>query len=272
MLLRKSRLSLGLLVIGLISTACSSGSVSETVPIREPSAISTPTPAPLLDDKETLATAIPVVTPEKAPSSAVATPTLEPVLAPEKDADTAPIDVLPTIEPEPLWFIMVYPESRDEIAEQEAVQVSGFTDPSNVMTVQDITVDVNEDGRFTHDVVIDTNEDMFVITLTASDIYGQEVSDTLTLYRAVSRNSLPLSITYPKDGALLTKNVVTLVGATRPDAIIAVLGEIIEVNPLGIFSVEITLEEGPNLLEVVATDLLGDQTFAMPVVFYEKED
>ena len=43
-------------------------------------------------------------------------------------------------------------------------------------------------------------------------------------------------------------------------------------NPLGIFSVEITLEEGPNLLEVVATDLLGDQTFAMPVVFYDKED
>ena len=246
MLLRKSRLALSLLVIGLISTACSSGSASETVPIREPAA--TPTPAPLLDDKQALATAMPVVTPEKAPSSAVATPTLEPVLAREKDADTAPIDVLPTIEPEPLWFIMVYPESGDEIAEQEAVQVSGFTDPSNVMTVQDITVDVNEDGRFTHDVVIDTNEDMFVITLTASDIYGQEVSDTLTLYRAVSRNSLPLSITYPKDGALLTKNAVTLVGATRHDAIIAVLGEIIEVNALCIFSVEITLEELPNLL------------------------
>ena len=158
MLLRKSRLALGLLVIGLISTACSSGSAPETVPIREPAATSTPTPAPLLDDKQTLVTPIPVVTPEKAPSSAVATPTPEPKLEAEKDADTIPIDVLPTVEPEPLWFIMVYPESGDEIEEQEAVQVSGFTDPSNVMTVQDITVDVNENGRFTHDVVIDTDE------------------------------------------------------------------------------------------------------------------
>ena len=272
MLLRKSRLALGLLVIGIISAACSSGSAPDAVPTLEPVATSTPTPAPLLDDKQALATAVPVVTPEKAPSITVATPTLEPTLEPEKDADIATVDILPTAEPEPLWLIMVYPENGDEIVAQEAIQVSGFTDPANVMTIQGITVELDDDGRFTHDVVVDSDEDIVVIVLTASDIYGQEVSDELTLYRIADEASLPLSITYPKDGALLTTNTVTLVGATRPDAIIAVLGEIIEVTPLGTFSVDITLEEGPNLLEVVATDLLGDQTFAMPVVFYEKEE
>jgi len=271
-LLRKSRLALGILLIGLISAACSSGSAPEAVPTRERVATSTPTPAPLLDDKQALATAIPVVTPEKAPSPTVATPTLESTLEPEKPTDVSTVDVVPTVEPEPLWFIMVYPESGDEIQAQEAVRVSGFTDPTNVMTIQGITVEVNEDGRFTHDVVIDNDDDVYVIVLTASDIFGQELSDELTLYRTDIEESLPLSITYPTEGTLVTTDMVTLVGATRPDAIIVVLGEIIEVTPLGIFSVEITLEEGPNLLEVVATDLLGDQTFAMPVVFYEKEE
>ena len=274
MLVAQSRLVLGLLLVGFVSVACGGGSSPDVVPTQESLASPTPTAASLLDDKQAPSSSVPIATPEKEPlpSPTVAVPSPGPTLQPEKPADVSTVDVSPIAEPEPLWLIMIYPENGDEIGAQEAVQVSGFTDSANVMTIQGIRVEVEEDGRFTHDVIVDTDEEIFVIILTASDIYGQEISDELMLYRTVSEESLVLSITYPKDGALLTTDTVTLVGATRPDAIVAVLGEIIEVNSLGIFSIDITLEEGPNLLEVVATDLLGDQTFAMPVVFYEKEE
>ena len=41
------------------------------------------------------------------------------------------------------------------------------------------------------------------------------------------------------------------------------------VNELGIFSTTIVLEEGPNLIEVVAVDIQRNVNFQTVVVFYE---
>jgi uncharacterized protein YfaP (DUF2135 family) len=42
----------------------------------------------------------------------------------------------------------------------------------------------------------------------------------------------------------------------------------VEVDALGIFSTTVALEEGPNLIEVVAADLDGNVRFQTLVVFY----
>ena len=41
-----------------------------------------------------------------------------------------------------------------------------------------------------------------------------------------------------------------------------------EINALGIFSGAVTLEEGPNLIEIVATDIQGNVRFQTVAVFY----
>ncbi len=42
----------------------------------------------------------------------------------------------------------------------------------------------------------------------------------------------------------------------------------VEINALGIFSGAVTLEEGPNLIEIVATDIQGNVRFQTVAVFY----
>ena len=42
----------------------------------------------------------------------------------------------------------------------------------------------------------------------------------------------------------------------------------VDVNGLGIFSTTVTLEEGANFIEVVATDISGNVRFQTVAVFY----
>ena len=46
-------------------------------------------------------------------------------------------------------------------------------------------------------------------------------------------------------------------GSTTADAVVSVNGVVVEVDAQGSFEAIVTLEEGPNLIEVVASDLTG---------------
>ena len=80
---------------------------------------------------------------------------------------------------------------------------------------------------------------------------------------------IPLSVFYPADGLLVTDQTLQVIGGTRQDAVVGVNGEPVTVNGLGIFSTTILLEEGPNLIEVVAVDIQENVNFQTVVVFYE---
>ena len=60
----------------------------------------------------------------------------------------------------------------------------------------------------------------------------------------------------------------TVIGGTNPDAAVAINGAPVEVNALGIFSQAVSLEEGVNLIEVMATDLQAESQFQSIAVFY----
>ena len=59
-----------------------------------------------------------------------------------------------------------------------------------------------------------------------------------------------------------------IAGVTRLDAVVGVNEIPIEVSELGIFSTTASLEEGANLIEVVAADLDGNVRFQTVAVFY----
>ena len=73
---------------------------------------------------------------------------------------------------------------------------------------------------------------------------------------------------YPPDGLVVSDPEIAVVGGTRLEAVVGVNGVPVDINSLGIFSTSITLEEGGNFIEVLATDIDGSVRFQTVAVFY----
>lgn len=82
---------------------------------------------------------------------------------------------------------------------------------------------------------------------------NQEVGD-------VSSTSVPLTITYPSDGATLSSTLLTLTGKTSPNAEVFVNDQSGKADVNGNFSVKLTLDEGQNGITVNANDANGNVT------------
>ena len=63
---------------------------------------------------------------------------------------------------------------------------------------------------------------------------------------------------------------VSVIGVSLPDAIVTVNGEIVSVNVFGVFRVTLLLEEGPNIIEVIASDLLGNASTVRRTIVWVK--
>ncbi len=82
-------------------------------------------------------------------------------------------------------------------------------------------------------------------------------------------DSLNLTLTAPPDGLSTSQSSVRVMGETALDAIVTINGESVTVDDQGFFQTDVFLEEGPNLIEVVASQILGDASQAVRVtVFY----
>jgi len=82
--------------------------------------------------------------------------------------------------------------------------------------------------------------------------------------------SLPLAVTQPKDESVVNTPEVVVEGTTNPDAVVSVNGTVADVDAEGKFSVTVPLEEGPNLIEVYASDFEYREASEMVTVIYEK--
>jgi len=89
---------------------------------------------------------------------------------------------------------------------------------------------------------------------------------------AESPVELLLEIQEPEDESIVSTASVIVRGVTVPDAIVSLLFdseiEIAEVDNAGNFAVTIDLQEGPNVIEVVASDWEGHEASAMITVIY----
>ena len=77
-----------------------------------------------------------------------------------------------------------------------------------------------------------------------------------------------LDVMEPQDESTITISPVGVSGTTIPDAVVSVNGEIVEVDEQGNFTTMVTLEEGPNIIEVIASDLEGNEVSKILVIFY----
>lgn len=146
-----------------------------------------------------------------------------------------------------------------------AVRVMGLTSGTGVK-VNGASVPVADNGSFQRDIPL--AEGLNMIEVVASVPWGQTASQQLGVFSISSIAGLPLSLFYPPDGLTVTEPVVTVLGVTAPDAIVGVNDIPVDPNALGIFSSTVDLEEGPNLVQVVATDIVGNIRFQTVAIFY----
>ncbi len=79
-----------------------------------------------------------------------------------------------------------------------------------------------------------------------------------------------LHISEPEDGeAFVSTSTFDVVGRTSVDALVSVNDEFPEVAVDGTFTPTVTLEEGPNIVEVVASTAAGDESSIVLLIIYE---
>ena len=92
---------------------------------------------------------------------------------------------------------------------------------------------------------------------------------TSKVLKAVSpADQLSLIITSPADESVVEVNNIIITGQTAPEAVVSVNGDVVNVDASGKFSAPVTLEEGPNVIEINATDPAGNEASTEIVVAY----
>jgi hypothetical protein len=79
----------------------------------------------------------------------------------------------------------------------------------------------------------------------------------------VDNYELSLQLEGVGDENVVHGTIMVIRGRTLPDAILSINGVIVEVDAEGRFEREVRLEIGPNVVEVVASDLAGNQISAI---------
>ena len=80
----------------------------------------------------------------------------------------------------------------------------------------------------------------------------------------------PLSITIagPASESIVDVNTVTIRGKTLADAVVSINGGPVDVDSKGNFLLPVTLDEGPNVFDIIATDEAGDEETTQLVVSF----
>lgn len=78
-----------------------------------------------------------------------------------------------------------------------------------------------------------------------------------------------LQVRSPQDQSIVNSSTITVIGTTSPDAVVSVNGQLATVSPSGSFQLTISLDEGPNDIEVVASDANGNELSSILSVIYQ---
>ena len=202
------------------------------------------------------------------------TPTPTPAPAPTPTPEPTPKPT-PAPPPEtPFEFAVMAPKDGTAIPQDEesveftvgtwGMPIVGNTRVNAVVTVDGTPVEVNEDGMFVHPVSLAAGPNL--VEVTASDLLGNQRTISMVIHR-VSMTGIPLYVFWPVNDGTVNSASVPVIGATNVDTVVTVNGVPVEVDILGIFSISVTLEEGPNVIEVTASDLLENVQSQTVVVF-----
>ncbi|MFQ6030551.1 MAG: hypothetical protein ACE5Q6_24015 [Dehalococcoidia bacterium] len=244
------------------------GTPPALTPVPSPSLPPVPVQSPII-----VPTAEPTPTPTRVP-----VPTTMPTLLPTKAAPPAPTSAppatptltpLPTATPPPIPPLLLQVEAPEDGSQTPTNQVlvQGVTNPDAKVTVNGEPASLERDGRFQGTVALlpGLNE----IEVVATDSHGNRKTRKLTI-NSLAQPPQPfmLLITEPRDQSIIFNSIIRLSGRTGPEALVSVNGVTLPVDTLGIFSTKVSLEPGPNIIDVVSTNIDGQVMTAVVAVIF----
>ena len=148
-----------------------------------------------------------------------------------------------------------------------AVVVSGVVSPGAIVHINEGPAIVDEDGKFrgAADLVSGRNE----IQVVATDIRGNQAAKVVTVTSiTVPARPFILVITEPRHESIVSDERIRISGRTGPEAVVSVNGSLQSVDLMGGFSTQVVLQPGPNLFDVVATNVDGRTNSTVVAVIY----
>ena len=130
------------------------------------------------------------------------------------------------------------------------VVVYGVTEPGARVFVSGTETEVDAQGGFRE--VIPLQQDSNIVEIVAMNEDGLQTA----VSRRVTALALPflLLITEPESQSIVSSPTLPLSGRTGPNAVVSINARSVPVDRFGYFSASILLEEGPNFIDVVATN------------------
>lgn len=215
---------------------------------------------------ERIDTETPTASPEATPVP-TPTPTLEPVaaLVPTPTATTPTIEDGTSVDRG--LVLEVQGPADGTTVRSNAVVVYGVTSPGAAVTINGELAIIDEAGQFQVEIALEPG--LNTLNVLAVDGEGENESHVLTV-TAQPLQTFLLLITEPEDQSIVATSPVRLAGRTGPDAILTVNGVGITVDDLGFFSTSVQLDPGPNLIDVVATNVDGKVLSTVLAIIYRE--
>jgi hypothetical protein len=239
-------------------------------PVAAATRTATPTPSELDNPgPPPTSTATPTASPTPSPT-ATATATPQPTFTPSPTATATAVPDTPTPTPEPAADLLldVRGPANGATVQSDGVVVHGFASLGTTVTVNGKIVELEENGRFQTVVTLSPGANEIEVIATDGDS-GLEKRTTLT----VNSQVLPpqpffLLVTQPHDQSIVPQRQIPVAGRTIPGAVVSVNGVSVAVDTVGIYSTMIRLEPGPNIIDVVATNVDGEVLSTIIAVIY----
>ncbi|NMC36629.1 hypothetical protein GYA49_06350 [Candidatus Beckwithbacteria bacterium] len=163
-----------------------------------------------------------------------------------------------------------------EATNSAIIKLTGYAEPESTVTLiknndkADETV-ADDDGSFSFDQIKlmgGTNR----LSAYATDAAGNKSNTSSEITIAYDNKAPELTITNPEDGAHFydEDNEIVIAGETDKDANVTVNGYVVVVDTEGNYVKRFTLQEGENIIDVVATDEAGNKTTKTVKVNYTR--
>ena len=202
--------------------------------------------------------------------TATATPLPTPIPTPVPTATPAPTST-PVPTPTPAVTIEGLLDVRgpedDSAVRAGSVVVHGYAHMDAKVQINDVPVPLDDTGRFSQ--LVDLAPGFNTITVEAEIPDGEtEIATISVVSLLLPPQPFFLIITEPLDQTFAVHPTIPLVGRTTAGTVITVNGVAVPVDVSGVFSTTVTLEAGPNIIEVLGTSTDGEELDALVAVIY----
>ena len=224
-------------------------------PTPEPSPAPTPTAEPTAT-RRPAPTATPAATPQPARPTATATATA----AATNPPPPATLDAAEGLE------LQVYAPENGATVPGNSVAVYGRATPGARVTVSGVETEVDAQGGFRTVALLEPAENAVLV------VAENDAGEFKQITRLVTSLALPflLLITEPENQSVVAAPILPISGRTGPNAIVSINGRSVPVDRFGYFSSTVRLDEGPNVIDVVATNDDGETLSTVLAVIYRE--